>query len=136
MTGVIHKCGLLISGMLISSLVAAEHFNGHVSVRVGALSEKAKQGQIVFNVSCARCHGVNGEGTLEGPPLIHEIYNPGHHGNQSFIQAVRAGVKQHHWPYGDMPPQPEIGFSDITHILKFIRETQKQNGITKQQHKM
>ncbi|MFT5721325.1 MAG: mono/diheme cytochrome c family protein [Motiliproteus sp.] len=125
---------------LISTLSAApvwaEHFNGHVDVNVGALSSRAAAGQQVFNKECGSCHGLNGAGTREGPPLIHDIYNPGHHGNRSFSSAVTRGVQQHHWPYGNMPAQPDVGFSDMAGIVAFIREVQKHNGIVKKAHKM
>ncbi|WP_296060111.1 cytochrome c [uncultured Amphritea sp.] len=127
---------VVIGAILNSQMVLAEHFNGHVNVTVGALSPAAKQGQQAYDKSCASCHGNNGEGTLEGPPLIHDIYNPGHHSSRAFYSAVRNGVKSHHWPYGDMPPQSDVGFSDITAIVKFIREVQQQNGIVRREHKM
>ena len=127
---------VFFSFLSASTTLIADHFDGHVSVKVGALTPTAEKGQQVFNQQCASCHGDNGAGTLQGPPLIHNIYNPGHHGNKSFINAVRKGVRQHHWPYGDMPSQPQIGFSDIAAIIQFVREAQTQNGITKQQHKM
>lgn len=129
--------GLMVMSLVLNSqAVLAEHFNGHVKVKVGDLSPTAKNGQQAYNKSCAGCHGINGEGSLLGPPLIHDIYNPGHHSNRAFYSAVRKGVKSHHWPYGDMPPQPGVGFSDMAAIVKFIREVQQQNGIVRREHKM
>lgn len=129
--------GILVMGLVLSSpVVLADHFNGHVNVKIGALSLPAKQGQKAFSNSCASCHGNNGEGSLQGPPLIHDTYNPGHHSNNAFYSAVRKGVKQHHWPYGDMPAQKGVGFSDMTAIVTFIREVQQQNGIVTRKHKM
>ncbi|WP_206441555.1 c-type cytochrome [Amphritea opalescens] len=129
--------GIIVMGFVLNSQVTlAEHFNGHVDVKVGALSAAAEKGQITFNRTCAACHGNNGEGSLKGPPLIHSIYNPGHHSNQSFYSAVRNGVQQHHWPYGDMPAQKEIAFSEMAAIIQFVREVQQQNGIVLQEHKM
>ncbi|MEH6472760.1 MAG: c-type cytochrome [Halopseudomonas sp.] len=127
---------LALISSLISSPVWAGHFNGHVDVKVGALSSRAASGQKVFNQKCGACHGLNGEGTLTGPPLIHTIYNPGHHGNSSFSRAVTQGVQQHHWTYGNMPAQPDVGFSDMAGIVSFIREVQKHNGIVKKAHRM
>ena len=121
---------------LNSPVVMADHFNGHVDVKVGALSASAQKGQVAFNNTCAACHGNNGEGSLKGPPLIHALYNPGHHSNQSFYSAVRNGVQQHHWPYGNMPAQEGVGFSDMAAIVKFVREVQQQNGIVQKEHKM
>jgi mono/diheme cytochrome c family protein len=121
---------------LSSTPVWAGHFNGHVDVKVGSLTPRSAAGQTVFNQNCGSCHGLNGEGTRAGPPLIHTIYNPGHHGNRSFSRAVTQGVQQHHWSYGNMPVQPNIGFSELSGIVSFIREVQKHNGIVNKAHRM
>ncbi|WP_428244072.1 c-type cytochrome [Gynuella sp.] len=128
---------LIVSAlMLISAIAVANHNRGHVDVKIGDLSEKGQYGQQVFNQNCAACHGVNAQGTQSGPPLIHSIYNPGHHSNEAFYRAIKNGVQQHHWPYGNMPSQPQVGFMEMTALLVFIRETQKYNGIKTQEHKM
>lgn len=131
------KKKILIGVLSMLPLTAvADHSEWHKDVKVGALSEKAVYGQAVFNSNCAQCHGENGSGTLQGPPLIHDIYNPGHHGNNSFISAMRNGVQRHHWPYGDMPSQPQVGFMQATAILVFVREVQAMNGIVKKERHM
>lgn len=101
------------------------------AVIVPALSPVATEGQELFNDTCAACHGDNGKGTEMGPPLIHPIYEPDHHADISFALAVRNGVRQHHWPYGDMPAQPHITADDLRKIVLFVREAQEANGITK-----
>jgi len=105
-------------------------------VVVPRLSQKAKVGHEVFQNNCASCHGTNAGGTEQGPPLIHNIYNPGHHGDEAFYRAVRQGVRAHHWPFGNMPPQRQVSNDEVTEILAFIRETQVANGITSKPHKM
>ena len=127
---------LAIVALLVAGGALANHREGHVDVTVGVLSNQAQFGQQVFNAKCADCHGLNGSGTRKGPPLIHAIYNPGHHSNKSFYRAVRNGVKQHHWPYGDMPPQKSVGFSEMGALVKFIREVQVFNGIETEKHRM
>ena len=127
---------LLVITLLTSPVTYANHSDGHVDVTVTGLTEQAKKGQIVFNTQCSECHGMNGSGTHKGPPLIHDIYNPGHHSNRAFYAAIKSGVRQHHWPYGDMPPQKNIGFSDMALLIKFIRETQIKNGIETKAHNM
>lgn len=114
----------------------ADHKQNHVDVTVAGLSDNAAKGQEVFNNTCANCHGVNGQGSDIGPPLIHPIYNPGHHSNKAFYRAVTQGVRQHHWPFGNMPPQKHIGFSDMTYILAFVREVQEINGVETEAHQM
>ncbi len=130
------KLLVIISFYLSGSNAWADHRQGHVDVKLGELSERAIFGQQIFNNTCAKCHGENGSGTHEGPPLIHQIYNPGHHSNQSIINAITKGVRQHHWPYGNMPAQKTIGFAQAMAVVEFLREVQEQNGIVYQAHRM
>lgn len=134
---VINGAAFIMLSML-ATLSVADHHKGHVDVVVVAseLSARAVQGQNVFNTRCAVCHGENGAGTLAGPPLIHTIYNPNHHDNNAFSRAVTKGVQQHHWSYGNMPPQAGVGFADLSFILAFIREVQIQNGVLPAAHSM
>ncbi|MCS5559773.1 MAG: cytochrome c [Oceanospirillaceae bacterium] len=127
---------LLLTTFILANPLYAAHNTNHVNVKVGDLSSIASKGKVVFNTNCAACHGVDAAGGIGGPPLIHNIYNPGHHANDSFIRAVRNGVRQHHWQFGDMPPQPQVAFGDMVFLLKFIREVQQQNGIETMAHKM
>tara|TARA_B110000211_G_scaffold214009_1_gene255048 strand:+ start:426 stop:836 length:411 start_codon:yes stop_codon:yes gene_type:complete len=127
---------VLLSTLFLVNHTHADHKKSHVDVKVGHLSSTASKGQVVFNTNCASCHGIDAAGGIGGPPLIHNIYNPGHHSNASFIRAVRNGVKQHHWQFGDMPPQKHVAFGDMVFLMKFIREIQQQNGIKVMDHDM
>ncbi|MBV1788083.1 cytochrome c [Marinobacterium sp. D7] len=129
------RASLLLLAMLSANVALADHREGHVDVTVAALSKMGETGQRAFNQTCAECHGENGAGTMKGPPLVHQIYNPGHHNDKSIYNAMRNGVRQHHWPYGDMPKQASVGFMESTAIVKFIREMQEANGIVYQQHR-
>ncbi|MEE9156914.1 MAG: cytochrome c, partial [Gammaproteobacteria bacterium] len=80
----------------------------------------AKRGGGLFQASCARCHGEGARGTREGPPLVHEIYRPGHHTDLSFHLAVRNGVRQHHWNFGNMAPLEELAPEDTGHIIAYV----------------
>ncbi len=100
-----------------------------VEVRMPKLSTMAQAGQRSFTKNCAQCHGSRADGTDKGPPLIHRIYEPSHHGDASFLRAVTAGTQQHHWPYGDMPPQPQVRRMETQAIIQFVREVQRANGI-------
>ncbi|MDP6342692.1 MAG: cytochrome c [Alphaproteobacteria bacterium] len=99
------------------------------SVTVPELSGLAKAGQKVFEANCVQCHGNHGSGGDKGPPLIHRIYEPSHHGDESFRRAAAVGVRQHHWRFGDMPPQPQVKHLEIQAIVQYIREVQRANGI-------
>ena len=107
-----------------------------VAVKVPTLSTVAIRGKTAFDANCAACHGANASGTDRGPPLIHDIYNPGHHGDGAFFIAARQGVRRHHWPYGDMPPQPHVSEAQVKDIVAYIRELQRANGIGNQPHRM
>lgn len=100
-----------------------------VSVTLPELSRSAKAGQGHFEANCAACHGESGGGTGQGPPLVHKIYESGHHSNGAFFLAVQRGVREHHWSFGNMPAQPQVTRGQAALILEFIREVQAANGI-------
>jgi mono/diheme cytochrome c family protein len=94
------------------------------------LSEQAQIGQRAFAAKCAACHGENASGQNGvAPPLVHKIYEPSHHGDMSFVLAVKNGVRAHHWRFGDMPPVDGLTQSDVMNIVAYVRELQRANGI-------
>jgi mono/diheme cytochrome c family protein len=122
-----------------SDVIAADDAateRGTVSVVVPALSALAVNGKTAFDAACAACHGPNAAGTNKGPPFVHDIYNPGHHSDEAFFLAAKNGVKQHHWPYGDMPPQPQVTLDQVAAIVRYVRELQLANGIVYRPHRM
>lgn len=94
------------------------------------LSSSAQAGKISFEAKCAACHGSNAGGhDGAGPPLVHKIYEPSHHGDESFQRAVALGVRGHHWRFGDMAPVEGLSRADVELIVAYIRELQRVNGI-------
>lgn len=95
-----------------------------------SLSSSAQIGQKAFASKCAICHGENAVGQ-EGiaPPLVHKIYEPSHHGDESFQRAVAQGVRGHHWPFGNMPPVEGLTRAEVALIVAYVRELQVANGI-------
>ncbi|MDC1412013.1 cytochrome c [Amylibacter sp.] len=94
------------------------------------LSQNAQSGKRDFEAKCAACHGMNAAGQ-DGvaPPLVHKIYEPSHHGDESFQRAVSIGVQAHHWRFGNMPPVEGLTRGDVKMIISYIRELQRSNGI-------
>lgn len=102
---------------------------GKRGVEVAQISAKAETGALLFAENCAACHGAHGSGTDSGPPLIHKIYEPSHHGDASFSMAVRNGVRPHHWRFGPMPKIDGLSDRDVSEIVIYVREVQRAHGI-------
>jgi len=123
-------------GLLIWPTGGSRNAGVTVAVIVPNLSPLATEGKKAFDSVCKACHGANAAGTNKGPPLVHDIYNPGHHADEAFFMAARLGSRQHHWPYGDMPPQPSVSQDQVTAIVRYVRELQQANGIETRPHEM
>lgn len=88
-----------------------------------------RAGEAKFNANCAACHGKQGVGTSHGPPLVHKIYEPNHHGDAAFQRAAASGVRAHHWEFGNMPRIESVTPEDVEQITRYIRWLQRQAGI-------
>ena len=121
--------GLAVSGFAVYAL-----FGGHtgtgpsVDVRVPELGTLAQRGARAFEGSCSVCHGKNAGGTASGPPLVHRIYEPSHHGDNAIRRAARLGVQPHHWRFGAMP-KVDVSDRELGSIIAYVRELQRANGI-------
>lgn len=88
------------------------------------------QGARSYDAKCASCHGVNAVGVEgAGPPFLHKIYEPSHHGDAAFYLAAKNGVRAHHWPFGDMPPVEGITEAEVSAIVAYVRNLQAANGV-------
>jgi mono/diheme cytochrome c family protein len=88
-----------------------------------------QSGAAKFTAMCAQCHGPEATGTKQGPPLVHKIYEPNHHGDAAFQRAAANGVRAHHWQFGDMPKIEGAKPEDVDQIVKYVRWLQRQAGI-------
>lgn len=93
------------------------------------LMPNAAAGKRLYEKFCAACHGAGLDGTDKGPPLLHRIYEPSHHGDAAFQLAARNGVRAHHWRFGDMAPVPQATSDDVAHITAYVRFEQRKVGI-------
>lgn len=94
-----------------------------------AVPEAFQQGRALYQASCLSCHGEAALGTGQGPPLVHTIYEPGHHADAAFILAAERGVRAHHWRFGDMPPRPEVARVEVMEIVRYVRWLQREAGV-------
>lgn len=54
------------------------------------------EGAVLYEASCAECHGSDLRGTDQGPSHLSEIYEPNHHADIAFLLAVQRGSRAHH----------------------------------------
>jgi mono/diheme cytochrome c family protein len=85
-------------------------------------------GQELYRANCAVCHGVDLTGTGTGPSLLSEVYEPDHHSDFAFVQAVNQGSPAHHWNFGPMPPIEGLSESDLDALVAYVRENQRTRG--------
>jgi len=95
----------------------------------GPVPAEFQTGETTFNANCSACHGKQAVGTDHGPPLVHKVYEPNHHGDQAFQYAAANGVRSHHWEFGNMPKIPAVTPADVDQIVKYVRWLQRQAGI-------
>ena len=117
----------LVMALSAAGCASGDGANGGESVAVA--EPDADNGAALFAASCALCHGESGVGTQTGPPLVHRIYEPGHHSDDSFRNAMKNGVASHHWNFGNMPARPELSDGDIEDIIAYVRSIQREAGI-------
>ena len=60
---------LILALVLLGSLYAALVPSGQVAADSGTSAQVA-EGKALFQVTCSSCHGLNGEGTSQGPSLV------------------------------------------------------------------
>jgi cytochrome c len=95
----------------------------------GPVPQELAEGERGYERNCRACHGRLGSGTEAGPPLVHRIYEPGHHADAAFQLAVRRGVRAHHWSFGNMPPIPAMDSAGIAAVTGYVRWLQQRAGI-------
>ena len=82
-------------------------------------------GAAVYQARCASCHGEDLRGTDMGPSQLSIVYEPNHHGDESYRSAIRNGAVEHHWGFGDMPVIDDITDDQVELVISFIREQQE-----------
>ena len=129
---IIGLCCLFLSGCSENGSNAQRSPASSPKVLVSAdtpLPAELMEGETMFNTFCSRCHGAQGKGTDNGPPLVHKIYEPNHHADMAFQQAAAKGVRAHHWKFGNMPKIEGVKPEGVTQIVRYIRWLQRQAGI-------
>ncbi|HWC51359.1 MAG TPA: cytochrome c [Nitrospira sp.] len=121
---------LLASAVVLTATAACDASQPKSAVGDAAVPAELKAGEAKFNAHCAACHGPQATGTKQGPPLVHKIYEPNHHGDAAFQRAAEFGVRAHHWEFGNMPKIDGVSSADVEQITRYIRWLQRQAGIS------
>ncbi len=85
-------------------------------------------GEALYQSNCASCHGADLGGTDKGPSHLSIVYEPNHHGDDSFRSAIANGAQQHHWNFGDMAAIPGLDDDEIDAVIGYIRSEQERQG--------
>lgn len=120
---------LVLGGALVLSALSAHAQMMQIPKPSAGLMPNPGQGKKLYATTCAACHGVDLKGSDKGPPMLHKVYEPSHHGDAAFQLAAKNGVRAHHWKFGDMLPVPGVTPDDVAHITAFIRVEQRKAGI-------
>ena len=112
------------------AMVACDSSQPKPAAGGGTVPAELQAGEAKFNSHCSACHGAQAIGTQQGPPLVHKIYEPNHHGDAAFLRAAEFGVKAHHWEFGNMPKIEGVSSADVEQIIRYIRWLQRQAGIS------
>ncbi len=119
---------ILFAGILLFISASAMATNHEIKPVIPNLSAIGI-GKKLYDKNCGSCHGVSMKGTNQGPPFLHRIYHPNHHGDGAFYLAVQRGVRRHHWKFGNMPALKSVRRAMVSSIIKYVRFMQKQAGI-------
>jgi mono/diheme cytochrome c family protein len=119
-----------ITAVAVLLLVAGcgAEVDGDVLATLPTPAEHAR-GSALYAQHCSVCHGAYGLGAETGPPLVHPVYRPRHHGDEAFQLAVAQGVRAHHWRFGDMPPVPGLDRHDVEQVTGYVRWLQRAVGV-------
>lgn len=120
---------VVIFAVVMVVLAACDSSQPKPAVGSGPTPAELQAGEAKFNANCSVCHGKEGVGTQQGPPLVHKIYEPNHHGDAAFQRAAANGVRAHHWEFGNMPKIDAVSPADVEQIVQYVRWLQKQAGI-------
>ncbi|MFQ5508709.1 MAG: c-type cytochrome [Leptospirillia bacterium] len=123
---------ILTVGLLTAGLFAFGCSKSDTPPTGGGMTKAAvapTDGAGLFTNHCAGCHGEGARGSDQGPPLVHKIYEPSHHPDMAFYRAASAGVRAHHWGFGNMPPIDGVKTGEMTAIISYVRALQRDAGI-------
>lgn len=83
-----------------------------------------ERGEAIYAANCAQCHGGDLAGSDRGPSLLDPVYGPDQLSDVEFADAVRNGVAERLWDFGDMPGNGSYTEAQVDALLAFVRAEQ------------
>jgi mono/diheme cytochrome c family protein len=113
---------------LLLAMVVAACGDDDSSAPDGGGAPDVALGEQVYAENCASCHGADLRGTDSGPSPLSQVYEPGHHSDESFRRAIAEGVAPHHWRFGPMPPVSGLDDDEVEAVIAYVRSVQEREG--------
>ena len=126
---ILNTRSLAVSGLVLLGSLNVHAQSMQIPQPSVGLMPNPTLGKKLYGANCASCHGIDLKGSVKGPPFLHKIYEPSHHGDAAFQLAAKNGSRAHHWQFGDMPPVSTVTPDDVVHITAFVRAEQRKVGI-------
>ncbi len=123
----VRTLAVTIAAVLLVAACGGDRENAGIGIAVQD-PDLVAAGDPLYQATCALCHGIDLRGTDKGPSHLSVVYEPNHHADVSFVVAIRAGTRQHHWNFGNMASVEGLSDADITAIIAFVRENQRIEG--------
>jgi mono/diheme cytochrome c family protein len=121
--------GLVVVGGLVAiGACGGDDDTATSTVASGVVEPSQLPGAPLYAQSCASCHGADLRGTNQGPSHLSIVYEPNHHSDDSFRNAIANGVGAHHWNFGDMAPVPGLSAEQVDAIIAYVRAVQDREG--------
>lgn len=119
----------LITSICLAAATAWAATGSALAAETIEIPFKLARGQMLYEKYCSSCHGLELDGTNQGPPLVHPFYKPSHHGDQAFYRAALQGTRQHHWNFGDMKPVEGMTPKKMDSLVPYVRYYQQQKKL-------
>ncbi len=118
----------MVAAVLVTIAVAVASCGTSNDDSTAAAPAGSGDGAALYQANCASCHGADLRGTDKGPSHLSIVYEPNHHGDDSFRSAILNGAQQHHWNFGDMAAIPGLVDDEIDAIISYVRAEQERQG--------
>lgn len=112
--------GRLLLGTGVTLVLAASA----ASCGTDGPTTELERGEAIYAANCAQCHGGDLIGSDRGPSLLDPMYGTDQLTDVEFADAVRNGVEQRLWDFGDMPGNGSYTDAQVAAILTFVRAQQ------------